>query len=125
MEEQKELNKEIGTLKSEKKESLKPKKVKIVNVKIRDTKKGKIVEVEVKHPDKEDVIHISSTSYLRDRQVISGGLWLTLDKEEKIQKGSALALFLSRLEVTKPIELIGKEVDTELDDKEWLCFKAY
>ena len=125
MEEQKELNKEIGTLESEKKESLKPKKVKIVNVKIRDTKKGKIVEVEVKHPDKEDVIHISSMSYLRDRQVISGGLWLTLDKEEKIQKGSALAAFLNQLGAKTPKDLEGKEAETELDEKQWLCFKAY
>ena len=125
METQNELNKEIGQIDPEKKEVLTPKEVKIVNVKLRDTKKGKIIECEVKHPDKEEPIHISSLSYIRDKQIVFGGLWFTLDKEGNIQKGSALATFMKRLEVSKPSELIGKEVETELDDKQWLCFKAY
>jgi len=125
METQNELNKEIGQIDPEKKEVLTPKEVKIVNVKLRDTKKGKIIECEVKHPDKEEPIHISSLAYIRDKQVVSGGLWFTLDSESNIQKGSALATFMKRLEVSKPSELIGKEVETELDDKQWLCFKAY
>jgi len=125
MEEQTELNKEIGTTEPEKKEALAPKKVKIVDVKLRDTKKGKIVECEAKHPDREEPIHISSLSYIRDKQIVSGGLWFTLDKEEKIQKGSALAVFLNYVGVNNPISLKDKEIKTELDDKEWLCFKAY
>lgn len=125
MEEQNELNKEVGNIDPEKKEVLEPKKVKIVGVNLRDTKKGKIIECEVKHPDKEEPIHISSLSYIRDKQVTTGGLWFTLDKEQNIQKGSALAIFMDRLEVSKPLELIGKEVETELDDKSWLCFRAY
>lgn len=92
---------------------------------LRETKKGKIVECAVKHPDKEELIHISSLSYIRDKQVVSGGLWFTLDKEQNIQKGSALAMFMNRLGVSKPTELVEKEVETELDDKSWLCFKAY
>ncbi len=125
MEEQTELNKEIGTIESEKKEVLIPKEVEIVDVKLRDTKKGKIVECVVKYPERQDLIHISSLSYIRDREIVNGGLWFTLDKEEKIQKGSALAIFLKSVGVSKPTELIGKKVNTELDSKEWLCFKAY
>jgi len=125
METQNELNKEIGQIDPEKKEVLTPKEVKIVNVKLRDTKKGKIIECEVKHPDKEEPIHISSLSYIRDKQIISGGLWFTLDKESNIQKGSALATFMNKVGVKNPKELEGKEIETELDEKEWLCFKAY
>jgi len=125
MQEQTELNKEVGQIDPEKKEVLEPKKVKIVEVNLRETKKGKIVECAVKHPDKEEPIHISSLSYIREKQIVFGGLWFTLDKEQNIQKGSALATFMSRLEVSKPLGLIGKEVETELDDKDWLCFKAY
>ena len=125
MQEQTELNKGIGNIDPEKKEILTPKKVKIVGVNLRETKKGKIVECEVQHPDKDEPIHISSLSYIRDKQIVSGGLWFTLDKEQNIQKGSALALFMDRLESSKPSELVGKEVETELDDKSWLCFKAY
>ena len=125
MSEQTELNKEIGTTESEKKEVLKPTKVKIVNVSLRDTAKGKILSCESKHPDKEEMIKISSVSYLKDKQVVTNGLWYTLDKEEKIQKGSALSNFLINLGAKTPKELEGMEVDTELDEKEWLCFKAY
>jgi len=125
MQEQTELNKEIGTTESEKKEVLKPTKVKIVNVSLRDTAKGKILSCESKHPDKEEMIKISSVSYLKDKQVVTNGLWYTLDKEEKIQKGSALSNFLINLGAKTPKELEGMEVDTELDEKEWLCFKAY
>ena len=123
--EQTELFKEIGTLEPEKKESLEPKKVKIVVVELRDTSKGKIVSCESKHPDKEENIKISSVSYIRDKQVVNGGLWYTLDKEEKIQKGSALAVFLQKNNAQNLKELEGKEVETELDEKGWLCFKAY
>ena len=125
MENQQELNKEVGTTEPEKKESLEPKSVKIVEVRLRDTRKGQVLECESKHPDKEDTIKISSVSYLRDKQVVTGGLWYSLDKEEKIQKGSALANFLNKVGVKTPKELEGKEVETELDEKKWLCFKAY
>ena len=125
MEEQIELNKGIGNLEPEKKEALEPKKVKIVSVRLRDTRKGKILECESKHPDKEDTIKISSVAYLRDKQVVNSGLWYTLDKENNIQKGCALAVFMNKFSAKTPKELEGKEVDTELDDKQWLCFKAY
>jgi len=125
MEEQTELNKGIGTIPPEKKEVLKPTKVKIVSISLRDTRKGKIISCESKHPDKEENINISSVAYLRDKQVVNGGLWYTLDKEENIQQGSALAIFMERLQAKTLNELVGKEPDTELDDKEWLCFKVY
>jgi len=125
MEEQIELNKEIGTLEPEKKEVLTPKKVNIVKVSLRDTPKGKIVSCEVKHPDKEENIHISSLAYLRDKQVVNGGLWFTLDKEENIQRGSALSVLMNKLQAKTLKELERKEADTELDEKDWLCFKAY
>jgi len=125
MEEQTELNKEIGTLEPKKQDVLQPKKVKIVKVSLRDTKKGKILNCECKHPDKEENINISSVAYLRDKQVVNGGLWFTMDEATNIQKGSALAIFMDSVGVKSPRELEGKEADTELDDKEWLCLKAY
>ena len=125
MEEQTELQKEIGTCEPEKKEVLTPKKVQIVKINLRDTKNGKVENCESKHPDREENINISSVAYLRDKQIVNGGLWFTLDKDENIQKGSALANFMSRLGAKSVKDLEGKEVETELDDKDWLCFKAY
>ena len=125
MEEQSELNKGIGTQEPEKKEVLNPAKVKIVKIGIRKTTKGNILECEAKHPDKEENIHISSVAWLRDKQIVNSGLWITLDKDEKIQKGSALAVFMNRYGASTPKELEDKEVETELDEGQWLCFKAY
>ena len=125
MEEQNKLKIGIGTLESEMK-SLKPAKVKIVKVSIVNVEKAKSdkVQCEVKHPDKEDTIVISSVTYIDNKEIITNGLWFNLDKEEKIQKNSALATFLKKLEVNSIEELEGKEVDTELDGK-YLSFKAY
>ena len=123
--EQTELNKAIGTLPPEKKEILEPTKVKIVKISLRDTKKGKIVNCEVEYPNREENINISSVVYVRDKKVVNNGLWFTLDKEENIQQGSALSVFMAKLQAKTVKELEGKEPDTELDDKQWLCFKAY
>jgi len=123
--EQQELNKVIGDEEPKKKEVLEPKKVKIVEVDFRDTKKGKILTCKSKHPDKEENIKISSVAYLRDKQVVNTELWYTLDGKENIQKGSALATFMNKIGAKTIKEIEGKEVETELDEEDWLCFKAY
>lgn len=127
METQAELELEIGNIEQEKK-TLEPKKVKIVKVsivEIEKAKKAEKVNCEVKHPDSEDTITISSVSYLIGRNVLTRGLWFKKDEEGKIQKGSSLAVFLNKVGVKNLKELEGKEVETELDEKGYLCFKAY
>jgi len=125
METQEELTTEIGTTESEK-QILKPKRVKIVSVKIIlvEKVKSKKVACEVKHPDREETFTMSSVAYLQDRNVVTKGLWFNKDSEGKIQKGSSLAVFLEKVGVKTISSLVGKEVDTELDGN-YLCFKAY
>jgi len=126
MEVQNELEKEIGTIEPESK-TLEPKKVKIVKVEIVEVgeKKNKKVNCSVEHPDYNDgTITISSVNLLIEKKVKSVGLWYNLDKEDKIQKGSALASFLSATGSKSIKELEGKEVDTDLEGR-FLCFKAY
>jgi len=126
MEEQTELEKEVGTIESEKK-TLEPRKVKIVDVKVVPVgeKKSNKVNCLVEHPDyKDGTITLSSVSYLKDKKIITTGLWFNLDAQGNIQKNSALAIFLSKTGSKNLKELIGKEVDTELDGQ-YLCFKAY
>lgn len=125
MAEQTELNKVIGTEEPKEREVLEPKKVKIVKVNFRDTKKGKVVTCESKHPLKEENVNISSIAYLRNKSVTNSGLWYALDSEGNIQKGSPLAVFMDKVGAKTLGELEGKEVETELDDEKWLCFKAY
>jgi len=125
METQTEMQIEIGTIEQEK-TSLKPAKLKIINATIEDVPKAKSKKAvfEVKHPDKEETIKISSAAYLSGREIITSGTWFNLDKEGKIQKGSALAILLNKLQAKTISETIGKEIESELDGK-YLCFKAY
>jgi len=123
---QTELEKEIGKIEPEGKR-LEPKKVKIVKVEIVEVgeKKNKKVNCSVQHPDhSEGTITISSVSYLRDKKVVNTGLWFNLDKEDNIQKGSALAVFLNKVGSKNLKDLEGKEVETDLEGN-YLCFKAY
>lgn len=113
----------IGSIESDK-TFLKPAKVKIVNVRIEDTKKAKKVVFESKHPDKPEPIGISAVAYLQDRAVKISGTWLNLDKEGKLQKGSALVVFLQKIGATTIEDAVGKDCDTELDGQ-YLVFKAY
>ena len=123
MQTQTELKIGIGKIESEK-ISLKPTKVKIVGVSVEDTKKAKKVVYEVKHPDREEPIHISSVVYLFDRVFKVSGTWFNLDKDRQLQKGSANVVLLQRIGAATLEEAIGKEVETELDGN-YLCFKAY
>lgn len=123
MDTQAELKIGIGKIEYEK-ISLKPAKVKIVGVKVEDTKKAKKVVYEVKHPDRDETIHISSVAYLVDRAIKVSGTWFNLDKAGQLQKGSSNVVLLNKVGATTLEETVGKEVDTELDGN-YLCFKAY
>lgn len=111
--------------------SLKPAKVKIlgfgvVPVKDKNNKDiGDKVKILCKHPDKDESIEISSVVYRKGKEIKQSGLWFKLDDEELIPKSSALANFLFCIGCKNLDEVTGKEVDTELDDKNYLCFKAY
>lgn len=125
MEEQTELDKGIGNIEPSM-ETLKPAEVKIVSVRLEDTSKSKKVAFEVKHPDKEETIKISSVAYLDGDNVKISGTWWNLDKEENIQKGSALAILLQKIGVNKPKDAEGHSIQTRLDKQEkYLVFKAY
>lgn len=123
MEEQAELNIGLGTHEPER-VSLKPAKVNIVSVSVQPTTKAKKVVFEVKHPDKEETIKLSSVAFLDGREIKIVGTWLNLDKEGLIQKGSGLHTLLTKLNATSIQDAVGKECDTELEEK-YLCFKAY
>ncbi len=97
-------------------------KVEIIEV---GEKQNKKVNCSVSHPDYSDgTITMSSASYLKDKKVVNTGLWYNLDKESKIQKCSALAIFMNSVGAKSLKELEGKEVDTELEGN-YLCFRAY
>lgn len=111
--------------------ALKPAKVKVLGYKIemqKDKEKkdvGEKVSFMVKHPAKDDPIEISSVSYKKGKEIKTSGLWFKLDEDGLISKNSALAQLIIFSERVNLDELVGKDLDTELDDKGYLCFKAY
>jgi len=126
MEAQEILKTPIGTIEPEKK-TLKPAKVMIVNVSIEHIEKAKADKAvfKVKHPDKEETVNISSVSFLDEREIITVGTWINMDNKNKLQKGSGTARLLNKIGVQSLQEAQGKEIDTELDERGYLCFKAY
>jgi len=124
MENQSELQIEIGT---EEAISLKPVNVKIVDVEIQEVgeKKSKKVVCTCKHPDAQDPIKISAVKYENKGKLEVSGLWNNKDSKNLIRKGCALAVLMTQLN-SKTIEgLKDKEVMTCQDEKGYLCFKAY
>jgi len=111
--------------------ALKPLNVKIISYSIEAVKDknersvGEKVSVTCKHPDKDEFIDISSVSYKKGKEIKTSGLWFKLDEDNLIPKQSALAGFLVYLKVANIDALIGLDVPTELDEKNYLTFKAY
>jgi len=110
--------------------SLKPAIVKIIGYRIEMQKKdnkdiGEKVAVICKHPDKAENIEISSVAYKKGKEIKTSGLWWKLDSDNMIPKQSATASLLVSLKSSNLDELINKDAQTELDEKGYLCFKAY
>ena len=122
MENQTELEKGIGTKEPE---ILKPAKVKIEKVELRDVKKMRKVVCTVKHPEQDTPIEISRVKYQKKDNLKTVGLWYKEDEDELLQKGTALAQFLTFVDAKNIKELEGKEVETLAEDNGYLCFKAY
>ena len=126
METQEKMEKGIGTIEPK---TLKAKDVEIKHVGIIEvgegSNKNEKVVCSVKHPDKEETINISAVEIRKGKNLKQVGLWYTEDEENFIQKGTSLAIFMEFVEAKNINELIGKKVSTILDDKGYLCFKAY
>lgn len=121
------LDLQIGNIEMEKKKKLEPAKVKIVKVIIETIEKAKANKAifEVKHPSSEDTIKISAVSVLQDKKIKTIGTWISTDKENNLQKGTALAVFLDKIGVKSLRESIGKEINTESNEDGYLVFIAY
>lgn len=123
------LNVGIGTKESV---SLKPAKLKILRAEIQPVTStaGKAVGDKVclfcKHPDKNEAIEISSVKFeSKDGKLKTSGIWFKLDEDGQIIKGSALSVVLNFYDAANVAAMIGKEVDSVLDDSNYLAIKAY
>jgi len=79
-----------------------------------------------KHPNRELPIEISSVKYEgKGGKLKITGLWLNLDNQGKLKKDSALATLLKSSGVINLKLMVGRQVETVLDEEGYLCFKAY
>lgn len=126
------FNKKAGNIEPEKK-TLSEKIVTILGF-TKQTKKSDgtpmttpLVKVLVKHPDKEEPVNISKLKTLMKDKIVCRSLWVQLDKEENIQKSSAIDDLLKYFKVESLNDAVGKQIDTviESEDSNFLCLKAY
>lgn len=115
----------IGT---EEQKALEPKPVSVLRaeiVKVGD-KGNEILYVYVTHPDNSGEIRISEVKYEGfDNKLKTSALWINKDSQGLLKKSSAVVALLKKVGVASPSQLIGKEIETTLDEKNYLAFKAY
>jgi len=118
------LTKPIGDKEIKK---LEASKVKVIhaNIEEKGEKKTKLLVLECKHPQQEEHITLSKVQFIENKLVKTIGLWINLDEDENIQKGSALARFMKWNALLQLTDLKDKELETVLDEKGYLVIKAY
>ena len=122
MDEQEILNLGVGTKEPEK---LQPKDVQVEGIRVENVPKyGEKIVLVCKHPDREDVLQISSIKFAKGDKITTSGLWFNTDEDGQIQKGSAVATLLGYYKVPKLGELTGQTLSTTYDSEGYLCIKA-
>lgn len=114
----------------EDKPQLEAKKVLIEKYEIRDINKndkvvGRKLVLIVKHPEREDDIEISGVKYEFQGKIKTSGLWINRDNEGKISYNSAVGNLLRYFSKKSIKELKGLQVNTALDESNYLVVKAY
>lgn len=118
------LTKSIGNKEIKK---LEEKDVTVVHATVEEKgeKKNKILTLSVKHPDKEELINLSQIQLIDGKNVKTVGLWVNLDEDDNIQKGSVLNKFMDFYNIKVLTELKDLTLHTVYDTKGYLCIKAY
>lgn len=98
----------------------------------RETKEGKkmdspLVSFTCKHPDREESININKVMVIDGKQVKAVSMWVNIDEDKKILKGSFLAKVLEFIKCNNLSEITNKtmEVVEESENSKYLCLKAY
>jgi len=123
-----EINKDLQTgIGTKETTTLKPAEVSIldVNIKTVGAKGSHMLECFCSHPEKKDGIKISSVKWENKGKLEVTGLWLNKDEDGMLRKNSAIALFLQSNKADTAEGLVGKTINTVLDDKGYLAFKNY
>lgn len=112
---------------------LEPKEVTIGGVSIKTHNKdgekmdNPLVEIHCKHPDKDELIKITSIKRLSDEKLITSALFIAVDNDKKFYKDSAIAFLLRFMNCTVLSELEGKKINTvrQADKSKYIALKCY
>jgi len=86
---------------------------------------GKKLVVICKHPDKEEPIRISEMKFVKGDSIKTSTIWINLDDEGNIQKGSMVVILLDSMKAEILKDLEGKKIDTIYDLNKYLCLRCY
>ena len=86
---------------------------------------GRKLSLICKHPDKDEPIKISSLVFIVGKTIKTSTMWINLDEDGNIQKGSIIANLLEKYQVPNVNALEGKTLQTELDENKFLAIKSY
>lgn len=86
---------------------------------------GKKLVLLIKHPDKEEIVKISQIVIIVGKSVKTSTLWLSVDDDGKIQKGSEIAILLEKYNAKNIEELVGMTLQTETGEDKFLAIKGY
>jgi hypothetical protein len=86
---------------------------------------GKKLVLICKHPDREEPIKLSTMMYIVGTTVKSSTIWIKLDEDGNIEKGSLVSTLLEKYQVKTLNELDGKTLQTQMDTNKFLAVKAY
>ena len=86
---------------------------------------GKKLVLLCKHPDREELVRISGMKIIAGKTVKETTIWVKLDEDGMIEKGSHMALLLDKYGCKTLNELDGKTLLTEPDEVGYLIIKCY
>lgn len=86
---------------------------------------GRKLVLVCKHPDKEEPIKISEMVFVAGKTIKTSTIWINVDVDGNIEKGSNIAILLEKYQVPNVNALEGKTLQTELDENKFLAIKAY
>src|SRR3990167_8909046 len=103
--------------------------VKAVSVEIVKKKTGEAVGekvvLSIQHPDAQDLVALSSVAYLKNKSIKQSAIWYNEDDEGNILENSALAETMRYYKVTSIKQFTGQVINVEVDERGYLCIKAY
>ena len=88
---------------------------------------GQKLNVLCKHPDQEEPISLSQIKFIKGTTVTVSTMWINLDEDGNIEKGSPVSVLLEKYNMKNLKALEGKTLATETQSEtvNYLCIKAY